>query len=185
MVQHTPIGIGSVGSVGSNESPAAPLSPERQAALERYKAAHEEELLKVLQEQSFISFGPEEVSGDWGYLRWQVGPQDAGRNGALLEEVLQILIDRIEFLQAVLYCQENLMISEHLTEALGWVRRRRELRDRAGVSGTTQQHWGSRSLHSYGWVPPEVPTELLEQHPDSPTGVSGEVGGEVGVDRAG
>lgn len=74
-------------------------------------------------------------------ITWQTGViPEAGRNGLLMEEVLEAIIERMAYLQETLPCRENALIITHIEEALNWCNRRQQLRARQGVRGTLQSH---------------------------------------------
>lgn len=59
-------------------------------------------------------------------------------NGTTNEEVLAMLIDRMEFLQEILPCDENEQILRNLRESLSLVEKRAAERQARGVRGTNQ-----------------------------------------------
>lgn len=59
-------------------------------------------------------------------------------NGTTNDEVLAVLIDRVEFLQERLPCIENGQILHHLREARDLVLQRTKDRQERGVEGTSQ-----------------------------------------------
>jgi len=123
---------------------------EQEAWAARYNAA----LHQLLQDHHNTSLGPD---GEYGYIHWQVGPHAAGRNGLEVNEALEVLIARVQFLNAVSFCAENEEIIRHLVEALGWVGRRRTLRERQQVRGTNRSHHSDatvRWIDEYGFVAP-------------------------------
>jgi hypothetical protein len=77
---------------------------------------------------------------------WQNGPlgRDADRlepNGAFVETVIAIAVDRIQFYQESGFaCRENALAITKLEEALHWLNHRTARREQAGVEGT---HEGS------------------------------------------
>jgi hypothetical protein len=60
-------------------------------------------------------------------------------DGTTNEEVLAVLIDRINFLQEKAPCQENKQAIRNLGEALKWLNRRTEGRVARGVEGTSAE----------------------------------------------
>jgi len=56
--------------------------------------------------------------------------------GTTNEEVLEVLINRIEYLNNKMWCRENELARVHLEEALRWLHRRTKARVEAGVEGT-------------------------------------------------
>ena len=61
-------------------------------------------------------------------------------DGTTNEEVLEMLIDRIRHLNTKLSCSENLIALIRLEEALMWLNRRTELRNRQGVKTLDKAH---------------------------------------------
>lgn len=57
-------------------------------------------------------------------------------DGTTNEEVLRVLIDRMEYLQELLPCEENVQIISLLNQALHFVNMRRKDRDARGITGT-------------------------------------------------
>mgnify|MGYP006322045635 CR=1 FL=1 len=56
-------------------------------------------------------------------------------NGTTNEEVLEMLIDRIEYLQAKFPCRENAIVITKLQESLMWLNKRTSDRLKRGVEG--------------------------------------------------
>ena len=56
-------------------------------------------------------------------------------DGTTNEEVLWVLIDRMNHLQKQFPCQENLSSINHMKEALRWLNKRTEYRNKRGVEG--------------------------------------------------
>lgn len=76
-------------------------------------------------------------------ITWQNGPlanADGTRkepNGAFVEEVIQIAIDRIEFYNDSKFrCRENSLAITKLEEALHWLNSRTARREKQGIEGT-------------------------------------------------
>lgn len=74
---------------------------------------------------------------------WQngaiAGPDAVGRNGAFLEDVLRVCLDRLQFHQETRFaCSENNEAINGITQALGALQLRQERRQREGVAGTHQ-----------------------------------------------
>ncbi len=74
-------------------------------------------------------------------LHFQDGPiGEAGVNGTTNEEVIQVLIDRIESLNAMqggkYACEENTLAIWHLRNALSKLKARTAAREARGVEGT-------------------------------------------------
>lgn len=57
------------------------------------------------------------------------------QDGTTNEEVLKMLIDRFEFLQAKLPSKENYVVIEKLKDALFWIEKREEDRKKRNVKG--------------------------------------------------
>lgn len=77
-----------------------------------------------------------------GELHFQDGPiQEHGVNGTTNEEVIQVLVDRLDSLQAMndrkYACRENALAITHLQEALHWLQARTAARTARGVEGTS------------------------------------------------
>jgi hypothetical protein len=82
------------------------------------------------------------VSGNSDFLavHFQDGPiQEYGVNGTTNEEVIEMLLDRLHSLNEMVggkyACRENSLALNHLEEALLWLKRRTENRERRGVEG--------------------------------------------------
>ena len=78
-------------------------------------------------------------------IQWQDGPlgRDGERqdpNGAFVETVIQIAIDRIEFFNSSKFrCRENSLAVTKLVEALHWLNARTSRRENQGIEGTHQE----------------------------------------------
>ncbi len=57
-------------------------------------------------------------------------------DGTTNEEVLRVLIDRLQFLQAKAPCRENAIVITKLEESLMWLNKRTADRQARGVEGT-------------------------------------------------
>ena len=57
------------------------------------------------------------------------------RDGTTNEEVLEMLIDRMKFLQAAFPCRENAIVITKLEESLMWLNKRTADRKARGVEG--------------------------------------------------
>ncbi len=77
-----------------------------------------------------------------GYsLKFQNGAMELGRNGAITEEVLDMLIEHFQFFQAGKYaCRENAMVITKLEEAKHWALHRKQLREAQDVKGRAAAH---------------------------------------------
>ena len=69
-------------------------------------------------------------------------PKEAGKpelvtvsHGTTNEEVLRVLIDRLQFLQAKFPCRENAIVITKLEESLMWLEKRTSDRKARGVEG--------------------------------------------------
>lgn len=71
-------------------------------------------------------------------LHFQEGPiKECGINGVTDEDLILIVIDRFQHFQQSEYaCRENAVAITKLEEALLWLSKRREERERRGVEGT-------------------------------------------------
>jgi len=58
-------------------------------------------------------------------------------DGTTNEAVLEMLIDRLKFLQAKMACRENAIVITKLEESLMWLEKRTSDRDKRGVEGTS------------------------------------------------
>lgn len=77
--------------------------------------------------------------GEFGFVRFQNGPvQEAGVNGCHHEDLLAILIHRLQcFQMGDFNCRENALALTKLQEALHWLEARTKDRVERGVEGTT------------------------------------------------
>lgn len=74
-------------------------------------------------------------------IDWQHGPiKESGRNGAMLEEVIEAVIDRLRFLNdcngGKYRCRENSLAITDMESAENWLLRRTLARQARGVEGT-------------------------------------------------
>jgi len=60
--------------------------------------------------------------------------------GTTNEEVIEVLLDRLDSLNQKLPCDENVNARDHLRKALGWLEQRTESRKRQGVETTDKPH---------------------------------------------
>ena len=98
-------------------------------------------------------------------------------DGARPEEVLRAVLERIQFLQNMLPCDENLEIIKHLNQAMDWEETRNRRRKEQGVHGIDAPHISTEAQHGEHPAPPAheetahvvhqpKPAELaLEEHP--------------------
>lgn len=61
------------------------------------------------------------------------------KDGTTNEEVLRVMIDRMNFLQAKTPCRENAIVITKLEECLMWLEKRTADRIERGVEGTTNK----------------------------------------------
>ena len=75
----------------------------------------------------------------YAYVHFQDGPiAEAGVNGCHHEDLLAIVIHRLQCFQAGPYsCRENAIAITKLEEALHWLNHRTAARQRRGVEGTS------------------------------------------------
>lgn len=85
-----------------------------------------------------IGNGPREAWPIVTTVAFQKGPiQEAGVNGAMNEDLIAIVIDRLEaFQQSPYKCRENAIAITKLEEALLWLNYRTSKREARGVEGT-------------------------------------------------
>jgi len=74
-------------------------------------------------------------------VNFQNGPiKEAGVNGCHNEDLLAIVIDRLEHFQKGSFaCRENALALTKLEEAMHWLRHRTSAREARGVEGTSQK----------------------------------------------
>ena len=74
-----------------------------------------------------------------GVINFQNGPiKEAGVNGVMNEDLIAIVIDRMQGFQSGQYaCRENAVAITKLEEALMWLRKRTQDREDRGVEGTS------------------------------------------------
>ena len=74
-------------------------------------------------------------------LKFQNGAMELGRNGATTEEVMDVLIEHLNYFQRGKYaCRENALAITKLEEAKHWVLHRKQLREAQGVKGREAAH---------------------------------------------
>jgi hypothetical protein len=80
--------------------------------------------------------------GDFGFIKFQLGPiAEVGVNGTTIEDVTQVLIDRLEgFQRGPFACAENASAIRHLKDAKLWLARRTHARQVQGVEGRNEPH---------------------------------------------
>ncbi len=87
---------------------------------------------------------PGVVHGPFGRVTWQVGPvQEAGVNGATIEDVVEVCIDRLRgFQRGPFASRENALAITAFEEGRNWLLQRTRARQAQGVEGTNQPHVG-------------------------------------------
>jgi hypothetical protein len=72
------------------------------------------------------------------HIKFQKGPiKECGVNGVMNEDLIAIVIDRLQGFQASPFsCRENALAITKLEEALHWLRHRTIAREKRGVEGT-------------------------------------------------
>lgn len=75
--------------------------------------------------------------GEFGHIRFQKGPvTDQGVNGCFMEDLLAIVVDRLEGFQSGDFaCRENALALTKIQEALHWLNHRTSDRIDRGVEG--------------------------------------------------
>ena len=78
------------------------------------------------------------LDGEFGYIKFQSGPvKEAGINGCHQEDLLIIVLDRLESFQSGDFkCRENALAITKIEEALHWLNHRTAARVSRGVEGT-------------------------------------------------
>lgn len=73
-------------------------------------------------------------------IRFQEGPiRESGVNGIHNEDLLNIVLERLSgFQQSKFRCRENAVAITKIEEALMWLRKRTDGRERRGVEGTSE-----------------------------------------------
>ncbi len=84
-------------------------------------------------------------------IKFQEGPiQDHGVNGAQIEDVIDVLVNRLQgFQNGGFPCRENALAITKLEEARLWLNERTRKRREQGVEGKYQQH-AEKSVHLDG-----------------------------------
>ena len=95
-------------------------------------------------EQTAMDGSPGTVRDSAGYIniRFQLGPvQEKGVNGTSIENVIDLLVRRLEgFQNGPFKCRENALAITKLEEANQWLEHRTRKRVSQGVEGTNQEH---------------------------------------------
>ena len=78
-------------------------------------------------------------SGVFGFVNFQKGPvSEEGVNGCFMEDLLAIVIDRLELFQSGEYaCRENALALTKIEEAMHWLNHRSNKRRERNVEGTS------------------------------------------------
>ncbi len=99
---------------------------------------------KVLEEKDYTSYAPcnfkvvrKDDGGCLAEIHFQDGPVSEGVNGCINEDLLIMVVRRLEeFQQSEFCCRENALAITHIEEALLWLRKRTMAREARGVEGT-------------------------------------------------
>ena len=80
-------------------------------------------------------------AGEFGHVRFQNGPvKEVGVNGCHQEDLLAIVVDRLECFQAGPFaCRENALALTKINEAIHWLNHRTAGRIVRGVEGTNKR----------------------------------------------
>jgi len=80
---------------------------------------------------------PDTVAGEFGHIRFQQGPVvEEGVNGCFMEDLLAIVVDRLEGFQSGDFaCRENALALTKIQEALHWLNHRTADRIERDVEG--------------------------------------------------
>ena len=93
-------------------------------------------------DQESMDGTPARVSDPSGYInvKFQCGPiKEVGVNGTTIEDVIDILVNRLEgFQNGPFRCRHNALAITALEDAQNWLYRRTRKRVEAGVEGTNQ-----------------------------------------------
>lgn len=74
-------------------------------------------------------------------IKFQSGPiKEHGENGVQIEDVLQVAIDRLRFVNGLMACRENSVALTHIETALLWLNKRTAERKKQGVEGRHLAH---------------------------------------------
>ncbi len=81
------------------------------------------------------------IEGEFGHIFFQKGPvKEKGINGCQNEDLLAIVIDRLQSFQAGYFaCRENELALTKVQEAMHWLNHRTNERIKRGVEGTNAQ----------------------------------------------
>jgi hypothetical protein len=96
------------------------------------------EPVKIIEAGHIYQFG---VGGYLSFLKRGDGSGgDITHDGTTNEKVIAALIDRMEYLDAKLPCEENKMVLIRLKQALAWLNERASVRLAQDVQGTNKPH---------------------------------------------
>lgn len=84
-----------------------------------------------------IDLPKDQVVGEYGSVRFQKGPiKESGANGCFMEDLLNIVVDRLESFQSGDFaCRENALALTKIEEALHWLNHRTSDRIERDVEG--------------------------------------------------
>jgi hypothetical protein len=91
-------------------------------------------------------------AGEFAGIRFQKGPiREAGVNGCQMEDLLAIVVDRLDGFQAGSFaCPENELARGYVKQALCCLNHRTQERCRQGIEGTNQRrHFRPYSADDY------------------------------------
>lgn len=99
-------------------------------------ACHEYEVRPIPSKGATIAEGDQ-----FAKVKFQKGPVgECGVNGCHQEDLLVIVIDRLESFQSGDFaCRENQKALDHILEAMWWLNYRTNKRQKRGVEGTNQK----------------------------------------------
>lgn len=105
------------------------------------------EVLNLMAPQNDIAMlAPHELAQDFVLrdclkVKFQSGPvKERGVNGVQVEDVLEIALDRIRFLNSLQACRENACAITNIEQGLHWLQARTAKRQKLGVEGTHKPH---------------------------------------------
>lgn len=90
------------------------------------------------------AFGPKGRYDNFGSLKFQHGPvaEVGGRNGAFIEDVLEVCLTRLRELNGKFPCRENSLAITNIEQGLMWLNERTRKRVAQGVEGRSIAHVG-------------------------------------------
>lgn len=91
------------------------------------------------QKLQFIEKTPKTVLAPGGMIYMPTGELETKHDGTTNEEVLEVLIDRMNYLQGKFPCRENAIVITKLEESLMWLNKRTSDRIKRNVEGKHQQ----------------------------------------------